>query len=149
MITSRRRLREAASDEPVTVEESLMARPKDERRSTIHVIGSPRRISTTDAGHPAANLADLPPSASISARKTLASLARPLGTHRPPRPRGLISARKTLVPPKRHLDRSLGTHVVHCYLRAYRTAIFDTTQLALPLAPTVSAQRQRCLESST
>ncbi|KAJ7811524.1 hypothetical protein B0H13DRAFT_2383838 [Mycena leptocephala] len=54
-------------------------------------------------------------------RQTLVSLARPLGTHRPPLPRGLISARKTLVPPKtlaslvhpsvpgKHIDhRSLG-----------------------------------------
>jgi hypothetical protein len=78
------------------------------RRSIVHVIGPPGRTSTTAAVYPIPNLTTRRPQRiSVDIRQTLASLARPLGTHRPPLPRGLISARKTFVPPKRHSRRSL------------------------------------------
>ncbi|KAJ7881966.1 hypothetical protein B0H13DRAFT_2667476 [Mycena leptocephala] len=126
--------------------EGLTARPKDERRSTRHVICPPGRTSTTAAAYPATNLGDSPLSASISARKTVAPLARPLST-------------KTLVPPKDTRGARSSTGYARRPLLPWGLADSPpgasdlglaptTTQAALPLAPTVSAQRQRRLESS-
>jgi hypothetical protein len=121
------------------------------RRQTVHIIGSSGRISTTDTGHPAPTLAQSRGLAALSVdirqRDTPVIRSLELG-------RARTSTTAAPGPDIRQKDSrtarsSPGTYIVHRSLRAHRTVIFDTTHLALPLAPTVSPQRQRRLESLT
>ncbi|KAJ6597967.1 hypothetical protein B0H10DRAFT_2231829 [Mycena sp. CBHHK59/15] len=84
--------------------EPLTARPKDERRSTRHVIARPgaHRQLPPPTPSPISRTCS-PQRISVDSRKDTRAIRSSAGHTLT---NGLISARKTLVPPKRHPDRS-------------------------------------------